>query len=129
MHNLVVAILDLGLGHQVFQHQAVLYLRHAQHRQTVRRVVQADGGDGVCHIVKLGHVFLGVPLVDSIGKELLVNLVGIVDGVEEILQIVKADKPNLVGLLLLRVSEVQKQAAYCDDNSCKGCFFHLTLFL
>ena len=51
--------------------------------------------------MQLGHVFLGVPLVDAVGKELLVLFVGVVDGVEEVLQVVKTYQTDFIGLLLL----------------------------
>ena len=103
VNHLVVAAFQFGLGHQILQHGAVLHLRHAEDGHAVGRDVGTDGRDGVCHVVELSQVFLGVPLVDALGQELLVVLVRVVDGVEEVLQIVEPDEADFVCLFLLCV--------------------------
>ena len=103
VHHLVVAAFQFGLGHQVFQHGAVLHLRHAEDGHAVGRDVGADGRDGIGHVVELSQVFLGVPLVDALGQKLLVVFVRVVDGIEEILQIVEPDEADFICLFLLCV--------------------------
>ena len=110
MYNLIVAVGDRRLRHEVFKHRAVLHLAQAEHRETVGRVelvvaVGPDGGDAVCHVLKLGEVFLGVPCVLAIREELLIVLVGVVYRIIKILKVIESYKPHLVLLLGNNVTE------------------------
>ena len=102
MHHLVVAVGELGLGYEVFQNRAVFHLRHAEDSYAIGADVGADGGDGIGHVMELGGVFLGVPLVEAFGQKLLVVLQRVVDGVEEVFQIIETDQADLIGLFFLR---------------------------
>jgi hypothetical protein len=55
-------------------------------------------------------------LVASIGQKLLVVNVGVIDGVEEVLQIIEAHESNLVGMLVLGIGEIQKQTSNKDED-------------
>ncbi len=103
VHHLIVATLDFGLGHQVFKHMAVLNLRHAKDSYAVGCDVGADGGDGIGHVMEFVEVFLGIPLVGALGQELLVVFLRVVDGVEEVFQVIEADQTNFIGLFFLCV--------------------------
>ena len=101
VYDLVVACGDLGLGHQVLKHMAVLDFRETENGNAIGGIVQSDGRDGIRHVVQFGHVFLCVPLVGPIGQELLVVRERVVDGVEEVFQVVEADQADLVCVLFL----------------------------
>ncbi len=101
VHYLIVAVLDFGLGHEVFKHLAILDLRHAKDSHTVGRDVGADGGDGVGHVVEFVEVFLGIPLVGALGQELFVKLQRVVNGIEEVFQVIEADQADFISLFFL----------------------------
>ena len=124
VHDLIVTVLDFGLAHEVFQHRAVLDLRHAEDGHAVGRPVGADGGDGVGHVVEFGEVFLGVPLVGALRQELLVVFVRVVDGVEEVLEVIEADEADLIGLLLLGGDVVYAEGEGQNCQYKKEMIFH-----
>ena len=64
------------------------------------------------------EVLFGVPLVAALGQKLLVVLVRVVDGIEQVLKVIETDQTDLVGLLLLGGGVVYLKAKSQNDE-CK----------
>ena len=91
MAELVVACFQGGLGTEVGEHLVVLHLTQADDRTT--HAGQRGGGhiaQGMRHVMELMTVFQAVPMVGSIGKELVIVLAYIVTRVEQVFLIVEA---------------------------------------
>ena len=104
MNNLVVAVGNLRLCHEVFEHHAVLNLRNAQHPQAFFGVnlvvgVGAYRRDGVCHIMQLGGIFLRVPSIFALRQKLFVVFDRVVDRIVKILKVIKTHEADFELLL------------------------------
>ena len=116
---------ELAHRHEVLQHGAVLDLRHADHDGIVGHgepVAHTDGRNVGQHLLDVAQllVILGcIPLLGALGRELVVELLGIVDRVEEVLQVVE---DHFVGLL-----GEAGQHQRCE-NAGKKQFFHIGFY-
>ena len=90
MDDLEVRVGDGGLGHQVFQDVTVLDLGDAQDGM-VGLVLVPHRPDDLGHVGKFLLVLEFGPLVGAVGKVFVVVLPFVMEGVEEVLQVVEPD--------------------------------------
>ena len=95
VHDTIIGWRQVGRRHDILEHGAVFDLRHADHGRIdlvgSRKVEQYPFG-----VAQLAVVLGRVPLFGPFGGELVVEHLGVVDRIEEILQVVEH---HLVGLL------------------------------
>ena len=108
VYDFIMCGLELRLGNEVLQHEAILNLGYAENR------VECPVGLGHLrydsgHIVELLPVFDFSPLILSVRKELVVILPVLVVGVEEILEIVESDNVVLLGLERIATGQCGRQ--------------------
>ena len=85
----------LRLAHKVLEHTGILHLG-ATHHGTAHagQFVGAHIGYRLCHVAKFVGVFVAVPLVRTVGKEVVIVLALIVTGVEKVLKIIETYAVN-----------------------------------
>ena len=86
---LVASLLHARNGHKVVESLVVLHLAHTNHTGSVRQSVCSQITENASHIGKLVGILVFVPMIGTIGQEVIVVLVCIVACVEEVLQIVE----------------------------------------
>ena len=95
VHDPVIGRSELRRRHDILEHRAGLDLRNADHG----RIVPVEGRKVEQHAFDVRQflvIFRRIPLLGPFGRELVVAHLGVVDRVEEVLQVVEH---HLVGLL------------------------------
>ena len=110
MHNLVAAVLDFGLTDKVLKHREVLDLTHAnEDRSLGRRALDLHLADGIGHVVLFLPILGSVPLIGSLRGELIVLLTIVVDGVEQVLQIIEHHAIHQIATVLFLILAQSKR--------------------
>ena len=113
MHDAVVAGREFRLRDHILHHRAVLDLRNADHHG----IILILGGDVEQHpfeVPDFPGVLGRVPLLGSFGRELLIEDAGIVNGVEQVLEVVE---DHFVGLLREACHRDQRGKQSCQKDS------------
>ena len=101
VHNLIAAIFQFGLTHEVLQHGDVLNLTDADEDGTLgRRALDFHLADGIGHVVLFLPILGTIPLASAFGREFLVIDAIVVDGVEQVLQVIEHDAIHQVAAIL-----------------------------
>ena len=88
MYDAIVSVLELRLRSQILKNEAILNLRNTDNYGEVL-VHSSDVEEHTLHIRELCLILVGVPLLSAIGQKLLIVSLGIVDRVEEVLEVVE----------------------------------------
>ena len=100
VHNLQTAVLQSRVGNKVVEHRAVLDFRHTDYCRTLRCQVASHLADGIRHIVDFLPILVAIPLASAVRTEFEVVFTIIVDGIEQILQVIECYSESLILLLL-----------------------------
>ena len=88
MADAVVGTLELGLRHEILEHRTVLNLRYTNHDWVIL-LDSSDVEEHALHVSEFLLILNLVPLLHTIGEELLVVGLWVIVDVEEVLEVVE----------------------------------------
>ncbi len=108
-NGLVAAVVFVGLGTQVLHTVHILHLGHTYTDCAARVFVRTELRDGIPHIVDLMLILERCPFHSAVRQIFIVVFALVVNGIEEVLEVVKSNTTH-ISLVLCKKGRTEQQA-------------------